>query len=277
MDVSEQLGIPLSGYVPYLIRYSFCDARDIFYYYESFHDLWVQFATEDGSFYFEIGDRCSTASFGDLVICPPDTRFRRVVVSPVTLLVFQFRWHDDVGGERTAAETSAIPYGKVSMSNTTRLHAAYAAVRKQSNPQDRWNKLRVNHYLHNLWLQYCEETEAITRSNEAVKSQDPLIAKAILLIQQQAFQKTSMDAISAELGISQASLSKRFRSRMGMPPIQYLTDIRLNKAKTLLLETNLTIDEISERCGYKNGFYLSRVFSENCRVSPMQFRKEHRL
>ncbi|MFB9750918.1 hypothetical protein ACFFNY_04950 [Paenibacillus hodogayensis] len=37
---------------------------------------------------------------------------------------------------------------------------------------------------------------------------------------------------------------------------QYATALRLEKAKKLLVETNLTLDQISECCGYQNGFYF---------------------
>ncbi|MCZ8523462.1 helix-turn-helix domain-containing protein [Paenibacillus mucilaginosus] len=51
----------------------------------------------------------------------------------------------------------------------------------------------------------------------------------------------------------------------------------MQRARTLLLETSLTLDEIADRCGYENGFYLSRIFSRKMRVPPSVYRKIHRV
>ena len=63
----------------------------------------------------------------------------------------------------------------------------------------------------------------------------------------------------------------------GVTPLRYLTSLRLNKAKMLLLETNMTIEQISECCGYQNGFYLNRVFVKYEHTTPSRYRNTHRM
>jgi transcriptional regulator GlxA family with amidase domain len=96
-------------------------------------------------------------------------------------------------------------------------------------------------------------------------------------MQSQAFERFRLNALAASLGVSRAQLCQKFHTELGTTPIKYVTALRLEKAKKLLVETNLTLDQISECCGYQNGFYLSRVFKNNCGVTPKQYRLEHRL
>ncbi|MNI15181.1 Xylose operon regulatory protein [compost metagenome] len=231
---------------------------------------------ENGSFYFEIDEHHATASFGDLVFCPPGVMFRRVVISPITLFVFRMSWTDDQGNEIDLAELGTLPVGKVSLHNTKRLIEDYAALKPYSIQGERWSMVRRSHYLHHIWLLYCEEVEELL-NEEPHRPADSIIQQATKLIQAQAFERFSLKAIAASLGISRMQLCKKFHTELGTTPIKYLTSLRLEKAKTLLTETNLTLDQISECCGYQNGFYLSRVFKNNCLVTPMQYRKAHRL
>ena len=54
----------------------------------------------------------------------------------------------------------------------------------------------------------------------------------------------------------------------------YLTSLRLQKAKTLLKEPNLSIQEIAEQSGYTDYFYFTKVFKKAEGISPSKYRKE---
>ncbi len=67
---------------------------------------------------------------------------------------------------------------------------------------------------------------------------------------------------------------RSFRQYMGMTPMQYITSIRINKAKELLRSTSCSIQEISGLVGYENPLYFSRIFRKQTGLSPSQYRKE---
>lgn len=267
---------PLCGYVPRLTYFRHVVRREQFFQYESTQQEWLLFAVEDGSFYYEIADHRATAAYGDLVFCPPHVAFRRVVISPITLFVLRMNWKDDEGNELDPALLARLPVGKVSLRQTEKLAADYAAMKRHSALDERWSMVVAGHYLHHIWLLCCEEADEFPGPGTAEPA-DPLIRKAIKLIREQAFKGTSLNEIAASLGIGRSQLWAKFQAEVGTTPIKYLTALRLDKAKTLLTETNLTLDQISECCGYQNGFYLSRVFTKNCRMTPTQYRREHRL
>ena len=64
-----------------------------------------------------------------------------------------------------------------------------------------------------------------------------------------------------------------FKRYMGITPMQYLTSIRIGKAKELLKNTSYSIQEISNLVGYENPLYFSRIFHKQTGHSPSDYRK----
>lgn len=72
---------------------------------------------------------------------------------------------------------------------------------------------------------------------------------------------------------SDAHLRRVFRASYGMPPAAYLTQMRIDNAKTLLSDTNLSIVKIGELSGFQDGYYFSRTFRKTVGCSPSEYRK----
>jgi AraC-like DNA-binding protein len=66
--------------------------------------------------------------------------------------------------------------------------------------------------------------------------------------------------------------SNLFRETFGTPPLRYLAQLRLRRARDLLRGTRLRIGEIAGHCGYRDPLHFSRVFHKATGVSPTQFR-----
>ena len=60
---------------------------------------------------------------------------------------------------------------------------------------------------------------------------------------------------------------------MGVPPLKYLTSIRIARAKELLTGTDIPISEIGELVGYDNPLYFSKIFKKNTGLSPREYRR----
>jgi ABC-type sugar transport system ATPase subunit len=65
---------------------------------------------------------------------------------------------------------------------------------------------------------------------------------------------------------------RRFKLQVGLSPNQYFLRIKMDKAKDLLLYTNMEIKEIAEKLGFSDPFYFSRVFKEKENMAPAKFR-----
>lgn len=85
----------------------------------------------------------------------------------------------------------------------------------------------------------------------------------------------SIDEYAVSQNITPCWLRRCFKKHTGVSPQQFINDIRLSYARELLLTTDLKISEISERCGYENPFYFSRIFAKSIGCSPIQFKKNN--
>ncbi len=67
-----------------------------------------------------------------------------------------------------------------------------------------------------------------------------------------------------------------FKRETGFSPLEYVINTRIERAKTLLLTTNMTVSEIAEEVGYSNSGSLINLFVKKVRSSPGQYRKNHK-
>ena len=80
-------------------------------------------------------------------------------------------------------------------------------------------------------------------------------------------------------GIAQLSpyyFSHMFKRETGFSPLEYVINTRIERAKTLLLTTNMTVSEIAEEVGYSNSGSLINLFVKKVGSSPGQYRKNHK-
>lgn len=85
--------------------------------------------------------------------------------------------------------------------------------------------------------------------------------------------KYSVKDLAQQCSLSIYRFIHNFKSYTGMAPIEYLTRVRIDKAKELLENSLLNIGEISNIVGYDNPLYFSRVFRKKTGGSPSSFRK----
>lgn len=84
----------------------------------------------------------------------------------------------------------------------------------------------------------------------------------------------SLETIAQKFGFNASYLSRRFKQKYGMGMIDYITRLRMQKAKEILVTTNLNIYNVSAQLGYKDEKYFSRVFTKETGLSPNQYRKK---
>ncbi|WP_175638523.1 helix-turn-helix transcriptional regulator [Metabacillus schmidteae] len=102
-----------------------------------------------------------------------------------------------------------------------------------------------------------------------------LIEKVTSLLQEKYMEDISLDYCADHVNLSPSILSKVFKDIVGVNFIDYLTNIRLSKAKELLVHTDMKINEIAETIGYKNS-YFNRLFKKHEGYTPGQYREIRR-
>ncbi|MEG2653685.1 MAG: AraC family transcriptional regulator [Ruthenibacterium sp.] len=79
--------------------------------------------------------------------------------------------------------------------------------------------------------------------------------------------------LSQQYNFSSSYLSKIFKEQSGTTPGKYLMDYRMNAAKKLLMDTNLSVKDIGEKVGFTDPFHFSKSFKSATGVSPAQYRE----
>ena len=83
--------------------------------------------------------------------------------------------------------------------------------------------------------------------------------------------------LAEKLEISEVYLRKLFLSQLGITPKQYILDLRINKAKQLLANSNYNVTEISEKCGFSSLYHFCRIFNEKTHLTTLEYSKINRI
>lgn len=86
-------------------------------------------------------------------------------------------------------------------------------------------------------------------------------------------EEISVHSMAEVVSVNVSYLSREFKKYKGMTPVEYLTQLRINKAKELLLDpANLMFKDIAVLVGYQNPYYFSKVFKLVTGVTPTEFK-----
>lgn len=102
---------------------------------------------------------------------------------------------------------------------------------------------------------------------------DPTVADALAQIHAHPNQAWTLTSLARAVGVSRATLARRFTDRVGEPPMQYLTTWRMDVAAHALRETSHSIDRIAREVGYTSEFAFSRAFARSIGQPPGRYRK----
>lgn len=217
-------------------------------------DRTVIFFLEKGEYEYSIAQKSGIVTLGEAVICPPNTDFFRKVISPVYLRILhivlpnienirpeKIRIHDV---ERIKKDFSYLPSG---------IKYTFSDIEK--------------HFLADIWYTLLSEKE-----NQSLPH-DRLMEEVKQKLTENISRRMNIGEVANTVGLSEATLSRRFKRVYKMTPSEYLIGKRIELSKKYLCETSLSLSEIAEKCGYENEYYFSQNFKKNVGVPPGMYRK----
>ena len=111
---------------------------------------------------------------------------------------------------------------------------------------------------------------------EAKNSIPPLILKTIDYINENYDRKQTLDKLAKNFFVSKTTLMYQFKKYTNCSLIDYLLNVRLTKAKEMLLNTKKSVNEISELCGFSSSNYFGLIFKKKENLSPANYRKHQK-
>ena len=103
---------------------------------------------------------------------------------------------------------------------------------------------------------------------------DLAVARALELMGRRLDQRWTVEALARAVGLSRPAFAKRFVVALGVPPLRYLADIRLELAARLLESSDASLSELALKVGYASEFGFSRAFKRRFGVAPSFFRRQ---
>ena len=84
----------------------------------------------------------------------------------------------------------------------------------------------------------------------------------------------SLDNLARSASMCISGFTKKFRDMTGLSPTEYLTSLRIEKAEQLLLDTEKTVYDIADECGFYDINYFIKLFRRHRHTTPARFRKK---
>ena len=122
---------------------------------------------------------------------------------------------------------------------------------------------------------YSKQVTVSLPETEKVSDKDIFLQKTLKYIYDNLDNtQLSVEVLSAHLFISRASLYNKLLEFTGMSPVEFIRNVKLEKAKDLLEKTDMTVSSVAYETGFANPTYFTKVFKTKYNMTPSEFQNE---
>lgn len=125
-----------------------------------------------------------------------------------------------------------------------------------------------------LIMQHRPDAQPKIPSGKALRDAERM-KRMLRYIQEHYSEQLSTAKIAQSAAISESECLRCFRSVIGMPPIQYVNQFRIQNAAELLVSTNQKIADIGALCGFQETSYFTKTFRKLKGCTPSEYRQQH--
>ena len=104
---------------------------------------------------------------------------------------------------------------------------------------------------------------------------EPFVARALALLHRDVTRRWTVDDLGREVGLSRSALADRFIRLIGVPPMHYLANWRMEVAAQKLRNTNASLAQVAEIVGYNSEAAFSRAFKKAFGTAPATWRRSN--
>ena len=114
----------------------------------------------------------------------------------------------------------------------------------------------------------------VSAAADMEKQEERTIAGITRYLQEHLAEEISLSVLADNFHLNPQYISQLFKSEIGVNFLAYLTNIRMERAKKLLLSTSLPIAEVAEQSGYGDYRVFTKVFKKSEGITPSQYRRD---
>lgn len=111
-----------------------------------------------------------------------------------------------------------------------------------------------------------------SEKSQFVQVYDPIYRAKAIIEEKVNSRELDFQNVAGSVYMGYENFRRRFKIQVGLSPNQYFIKTKIEKAKEMLLYTNLEIKEIAEKLGFEDPYYFSRIFKDKVKVSPANYR-----
>lgn len=261
------------------------------------HDYYQVWYVEHGTCEHIVGNKQYLMQGGDIFILPPGINHQTILYKDTRIICCEFILEEiAVGCGTTFYQQIIETAGGISFEMLFRDEMKEASVKhtigisNQKFVKDQMNKMLEEYTEQNLFFQdylqllmlelllfLLREYALLPRMKvdmESYASYRKLINEAIEYIDQHYYEPLTLSDMYRRFAMSKTYFCYLFKEQTQKTFVEYLTDLRIQHSVELLTQTNLSITEIAETCGFSNSSNFSRSFRKALKSSPSEFRKK---
>lgn len=244
------------------------------------HDFYELYFLLDGEREFFVKNRMFKLQGASLVIVPPYVIHKteggpykriNINVSPDSIPLYLSEYLENLS-KRVAIKITEplLSTVNVLLSNCAKL---------QKSPIKNKNEILISVIQSLIFLLSTQNLPSIfaASATNKVKNISPDILKIIAYINANYNQPITLKTLSDKFYLSKVSLCKKFKKAMRCSIMDYVSHLRLNKAKSILRSQNKSMEEIAAECGYSSASYFYLTFKKQVGLSPSNYKKDQKI
>ncbi len=116
-----------------------------------------------------------------------------------------------------------------------------------------------------------EDDEQTTSLAARLGTRNEKLVKAVAFLEARVEDEFDLDACADHIGVSRRQIERLFNRYLGVTPVRYMNDLRLQHGRALLAETDMSVTDVAVACGYASSSHFSKSFRKRYGVSPYRF------
>lgn len=232
-----------------------------------------------GTYY--IGGKEYPIKAGDLIILNPGTYHRSMVTCPHDCTTEYYIAFSDINVKDAIPNTLPLPDGNfiIPMKDIMRqeVFKLCTAMAKEFQTCRPGRYFMLKAYLIQLILLLLRDQKDTTQEQNGCIFESPnkkyVVNQMIRYFNEHYHEKISLDQIARNMYLSTFYLSKIFKSETGDTPINYLIELRMEKARELMeASPGISIQNVAEMVGYDDAYHFSKLFKKHFGAAPSKYR-----
>ena len=153
----------------------------------------------------------------------------------------------------------------------TDLAEAWESVREEKRDHENRTRYCISAAMYQL-AEHCQtRTEKVSRQEQIAADR---MKQMLRFVEEHYAEELTVEKIAGCVALSESACLRSFRQLLGITPIQYVKQYRVERAAELLRSTRLKTGEIGEECGFSDGSYFIKTFRELKKCTPKEYRQK---